>query len=153
MSDDPTMGHIGWSPDFKSGNDLRPGTPGLTPDQFKRLLDDKMVEFVPLNADVARLAKELAPVEPDIVTGGDLVSEEDDIIRLLPGPNGLGVEVAFTYVNWKGEMAERRAVFTGLTWGKNEWHPTPQLLIDGYDLDKQAPRTFAAKDISNLRRL
>lgn len=144
MSDEPTMGHIGWSPDYKSRPDQ------ILPRQIKPLVD-KQVVFAPLDEDNASLLKELAPiVEPVANEDNDL---EDETIRLLPGPLNLGVEVGFTYKNWKGEVGERRAVFTGLVWGKNEWHPTPQLLLEGYDLDKKAPRTFAARDISNVHYL
>jgi hypothetical protein len=146
VSDEPILGHIGYSPDFKSGPDP------VRLDEIKRLLqadanrsEKRGDRYTP--SDHQKAPKDLSPtVEP-------AVTDETETIRLLPGPLNLGVEVGFTYKNWKGEVSERRAVFTGLVWGKNEWHPTPQLLLEGYDLDKKSPRTFAAKDISNLHLL
>ena len=70
---------------------------------------------------------------------------------LLIGPGTTSPEIEFTYTNWKGETKERRAVLSSLWWGSNEWHPEPQLLAHGYDLDKKAQRTYAIKDMSNVR--
>jgi hypothetical protein len=155
MSDEPILGHVGYSPDFKSG----PIDP-IPLDQIKRLLaanaarseNRDPAKFVPFGGTNASCPpKDLVPVAEPAST--EVTAADDETIRLLPGPLNLGVEVGFTYKNWKGETAERRAVFAGLVWGKNEWHPTPQLLLEGYDLDKKAPRTFAAKDISNVHYL
>jgi hypothetical protein len=145
------MGHIGYSPDFKSSPE------SISHDQIKRLLaanaarseNRDPAKFVPFDGTTP---KDLAPIVESVSNEDNL--QEDESIRLLPGPLHLiGVEVGFTYKNWKGETAERRAMITSLTWGKNEWHPTPQLLLEGYDLDKKAVRTFAAQGISNLFRL
>lgn len=49
-----------------------------------------------------------------------------------------------TYTNWRGETALRtiaepyRAFF-----GANEWHTEPQWLLEAFDVDKQAKRTFS----------
>ena len=62
----------------------------------------------------------------------------------------LGRKIAFNYTNWKGEHSNRVAKITSVMWGSNEWHPVPQLLLGGYDFDKHAQRTYAAKDMSNV---
>jgi len=56
--------------------------------------------------------------------------------------------VTFTYTNWHGETAVRRVLPTGLIFAANEWHPEPQWLLRGFDLDKEVNRTFAMKDIT-----
>lgn len=62
-------------------------------------------------------------------------------------------DVTFTYTNWKGETRQRKAYFIKFFMGSNEWHPETQWLVIGMDLEKQAERTFALKDISNLEPL
>jgi predicted DNA-binding transcriptional regulator YafY len=60
--------------------------------------------------------------------------------------------VEFTYTNWKGETKQRKAYFIEFFMGSNQWHPETQWLVVGIDLEKQARRTFALKDISNIKR-
>jgi hypothetical protein len=49
----------------------------------------------------------------------------------------------FDYVNWRGTPGRRRVRPTGIRYGTTEWEKEPGWLLDAYDLDKQAPRTFA----------
>jgi hypothetical protein len=55
--------------------------------------------------------------------------------------------VRILYTNWKGQVSWRRILPTGLMFGSTEWHPAEQWLLEAVDLDKDAPRTFAIKDI------
>lgn len=57
----------------------------------------------------------------------------------------------FTYTNWKGEQKTRRAQFFRLEFGSNKYHPEPQFLLFGLDLDKNETRTYAAKDIKDIQ--
>ena len=59
----------------------------------------------------------------------------------------------FTYTNWKGVTRQRKAYFIEFFMGSTKWHPKPQWLVIGMDLEKKAHRTFALKDISNIERL
>ena len=56
-------------------------------------------------------------------------------------------EVTIVYTNWKGETAIRRIIPRQISFTSNEWHPTPQWLLEAYDLDKKDIRHFALKDI------
>jgi predicted DNA-binding transcriptional regulator YafY len=56
--------------------------------------------------------------------------------------------VRIHYLNWKGEAGERVIQPTRIWFGKDEWHPEPQWLLQAYDLGKHEERTFAMKDIS-----
>ena len=51
------------------------------------------------------------------------------------------------YTNWRGENSKR--IFAGyeMFWGSNEYHPTPQWFIKGFDLKKKEWRDFAVKDM------
>lgn len=55
--------------------------------------------------------------------------------------------VRILYTNYKGETAWRVIEPRAVCWGSNEWHPEPQWLLDAWDADRQAVRTFAMKDI------
>jgi hypothetical protein len=59
--------------------------------------------------------------------------------------------IVFTYTNWKGETGERKAIIKEFFFGANDYHPEVQFMIRAFDVDKLAERTFAAKDIEDLR--
>jgi hypothetical protein len=59
----------------------------------------------------------------------------------------VAASVAFRYRNHRGEVTTRRVETTRLYWGRTEWHPEKQWLLDGWDHDKGAFRTFALGDI------
>lgn len=56
-------------------------------------------------------------------------------------------EVTFTYKNYRGEIGVRMVRPIMIAFGANSYHPEPQWLLHGFDLNKQAERTFAIKDI------
>lgn len=52
------------------------------------------------------------------------------------------------YKNWKGNTDIRKVQPIGnLYWGQTEYHKEDQWLFDVWDLDKDAARTYAFKDI------
>lgn len=63
--------------------------------------------------------------------------------------------ITFTYTNYKGETDERQVEvgFYGhaIAFAESEWHPERQWLFNAVDLARGAERTFAVKDMSNLR--
>ena len=59
--------------------------------------------------------------------------------------------VAFRYINWNGEESERRVLVEYIYYGSTHYHEEQQWLCHGFDLDKMEWRTFAMKDISNLK--
>jgi hypothetical protein len=63
-----------------------------------------------------------------------LVSEQAKRVRIL-------------YKNYKGETAWRSIVPGQIRFASNEWHPQDQWLLDAFDLDKAAPRSFALNEI------
>jgi hypothetical protein len=62
-----------------------------------------------------------------------------------------GSLIQFTYKNWKGETSERKALVGDFTFGSNEYHTEPQFLMIGFDVDKMQYRTFATRDMKNIR--
>jgi hypothetical protein len=63
------------------------------------------------------------------------------------------LDVVIDYTNHRGERASRRIrpVPNGIFWGKTEWHPQRQWLLDAFDYEKNAPRTFAVAQIHSWR--
>lgn len=57
--------------------------------------------------------------------------------------------VDIDYTNWHGERAVRRIIplAKSIQFGATDWHPSPQWLFEAWDLEKNAYRTFAIKDI------
>lgn len=64
--------------------------------------------------------------------------------------NLINEEIVFDYVNYKGEKSRRNAMIYGVLYGHNEWHKEDQFLLEGHDVGKQAYRTYAIKDMSNI---
>lgn len=56
----------------------------------------------------------------------------------------------YRYTNWKGETELRRFIPLCLRWGRTEYHPHDQWLVEAIDLRRLAAgalRTYALKDI------
>jgi len=51
------------------------------------------------------------------------------------------------YTNWKGDTRERRILPKAVRFGATKWHPEPQFLLRAFDVEKNAEREFALKDI------
>lgn len=57
--------------------------------------------------------------------------------------------VTIVYTNYKGVTGTRRIVPIEINFGHNEWHTEDQWLMRALDIDKNAERTFALKDIKS----
>jgi hypothetical protein len=55
--------------------------------------------------------------------------------------------VEIVYTNYRGETAVRKVNPKRIWFGKTDWHPEEQWLLDAFDIAKQADRSFAMKDI------
>ena len=55
--------------------------------------------------------------------------------------------VTIDYTNYRGERSTRKIVPKNIWFGKTEWHPEEQWLLDAIDIEKDAIRNFAMKDI------
>ena len=55
--------------------------------------------------------------------------------------------VNILYTNWQGKTAIRHIVPIEVKWETSEWHPEPQWILDAWDVEKDARRSFAMKDI------
>lgn len=58
-------------------------------------------------------------------------------------------DITFTYTNHRGKTSVRFARPINFCFGSTEYHPEPQWLMHAFDLDKNAERTFAMKDIKD----
>lgn len=56
----------------------------------------------------------------------------------------------FRYINYKGEEADRTILPDNIYFGSTEYHPEPQWLLQGLDLDKNETRIFAIINITKF---
>lgn len=56
--------------------------------------------------------------------------------------------LCFYYVNWKGRSSKRQVVDPEIWYGTSEYHSGDQWFIHAFDLEKQAWRDYAMKDIT-----
>lgn len=61
--------------------------------------------------------------------------------------------IGFDYVNWKGEFGYREVKVDEILFGSTDYHKEEQWLMKAWDLNKQAERIFAMKDMSNVKNL
>ena len=62
------------------------------------------------------------------------MSEDNKTVRIL-------------YTNYRDETAMRSIVPDRIHFASTEWHTDPQWLLDAFDLERNAMRSFALKDI------
>lgn len=60
--------------------------------------------------------------------------------------------IEILYTNYRGETGRRKVIPSSLRYGSTEYHPEPQWLMDAFDIEKQAERTFALLDIQEWKR-
>ena len=148
MSNEIVVGHIEWLPEF---DEWRVRTA-----QLKKIFDEGRIKLAP------RLATNGAIVSVDVIAVEKTDESAPRIADLSPDappkwdPGTLlsgdgNREVSFTYTNWKGEASQRQAIMCRLYWGANEWHKEPQWLIEGFDMVKGAVRTYAMRDVSDVK--
>ena len=56
----------------------------------------------------------------------------------------------FRYINHAGKTAVRNVISPTLFWGVSDFYPEPQWLLNAFDIDKQAWRTFAVAAVTML---
>lgn len=57
--------------------------------------------------------------------------------------------IKIVYTNYRGETALREVLPQRIWFGATEWHPEQQWLMDAIDVEKDAPRSFALRDIQS----
>jgi hypothetical protein len=60
------------------------------------------------------------------------------------------LSIRVNYRNYKGEVAIREITPRSIRFGATEHHPEPQWLMEVWDHDKDAERTYAMKDCDFL---
>ena len=56
-------------------------------------------------------------------------------------------QVEILYTNWKGVTTYRNIIPKSIEFKSTEWHKEKQWILNAFDIDKQADRGFALKDI------
>lgn len=69
--------------------------------------------------------------------------------RIPPPASELDLRTAIeiVYTNYRGETARREIVPQRVWFGATTWHPEEQWLLDAFDIEKGAERSFALRDI------
>jgi predicted DNA-binding transcriptional regulator YafY len=62
-------------------------------------------------------------------------------------PTDTDTAISLVYTNYRGETSVRRVIPQRIWFGATDWHPEEQWMLDALDLEKQADRSFALKDI------
>ena len=58
-------------------------------------------------------------------------------------------KIKIMYKNWQGEKALRTIIPLRLWFGSTKWHKEKQWLLKAIDVEKNAERDFAVKDIES----
>jgi predicted DNA-binding transcriptional regulator YafY len=58
-----------------------------------------------------------------------------------------GAAVEIDYTNYRGRRSGRVVFPLHIWFGSDEYHADPQWLLDAFDVEKGAMRTFAMKDV------
>jgi hypothetical protein len=66
------------------------------------------------------------------------------MLNPLNEPN---TSITIQYTNYRGETGMRHIVPINIQFTATEHHPEPQWILEALDLDKNANRSFAIKDI------
>ena len=56
-------------------------------------------------------------------------------------------QVKILYTNWKGITSYRNIIPKSVEFKSTDWHKEEQWILNAFDLDKNADRGFALKDI------
>lgn len=56
-------------------------------------------------------------------------------------------QVKILYTNWKGVTSYRSIIPKSIEFKSTEWHKDEQWILNAFDVDKNADRNFAIKDI------
>lgn len=56
-------------------------------------------------------------------------------------------KIKILYTNWKGITSYRNIIPKSIEFKATEWHKKEQWILNAFDVDKQADRGFALKDI------
>jgi len=86
-----------------------------------------------------------------------------DIARKTPGPHVgqvgdmralrlyMSRAIEFDYTNHRGETKKRRALPESVRFEETPYHKPAQWIMRAYDYEKHAQRSFAMKDMNNVR--
>lgn len=57
--------------------------------------------------------------------------------------------ILVSYKNYRGEISNRKIIPLRIFFGKTEYHPQEQYLLEVWDLDKEDFRTYSLADIES----
>lgn len=57
---------------------------------------------------------------------------------------------SFDYINYRGEASRRTARMINIKYGNTPYHPEDQFIFTAFDIEKNANRDFAMRDMRNI---
>lgn len=124
--------------------------------KFRKTDAERSKELEQLRENVAKQAREsvvdgeyVAMSRLQHMTLSEIVSRCMD--QGIDGDEIVADHTVIDYTNYKGERGFRNIQPERLRFGATEYHPEKQWLLEAYDLDKEATRTFAVRDIHSWR--
>lgn len=71
----------------------------------------------------------------------------DDVKEVIGNHSPSALAITVRYKNYRGEISIRKIIPLSLTFDSTEYHKEKQWLLEVWDLEKLAHRTYALKDI------
>lgn len=71
---------------------------------------------------------------------------EPDHLTTRPPLGAPGHRLDLIYTNHRGETRRREVIPVAIYWGESKHHPHKQWLLECWDIEKRAERTYALKD-------
>ncbi len=83
-----------------------------------------------------------------VIADNDILNEIDEEFHGLAKSLITHKEWAYiVYKNYRGVTSQRKIIPKNIWFGATEWHPEEQYLLNAFDIDKNANRSFAMSDI------
>jgi hypothetical protein len=96
---------------------------------------------------ITPIGQAMRPPAPCTITGCREPIEREG---KCAGHGAIAPPLAFVYRNHRGEVATRRAIPISVRYGSSPWHPDPDWLLEAFDVERGAVRTFAMKDMIGI---
>lgn len=87
-----------------------------------------------------------------VIGGGIMLAKNMNTKDEAMAPQGIVLDraVKVKYCNYRGEVGIRSIIPMEVYWGQTEYHPHDQWLLKVWDIEKNAERIYAFKDIQEF---
>ena len=119
-------------------------------EEYNRIADDKTIT----GQDVVNMAKKFYNAfEEGNIIKVEIIDLHTNEVVVSSDDEEYNKTVEIVYTNWKGVTSIRHIIPKDIFFGSTEWHKEEQWLMNAFDVDKQANRAFALKDIKSWKEI